>query len=248
MGGGGDPGGYGIDPGALDQLPGAPGGAGGLDGAPDPDEKLVGFVSFVLDDVQGFWSRDFARAGQRWEDARLVLFRRATSTGCGPASSATGPFYCPADRRVYLDLGFFRELRDRFGAPGDFAQAYVLAHEIGHHVQHLLGIDGRVRQLQASQPEDANRLSVRLELQADCLAGVWAHSTYERGLLEPGDLEEGLRAAASVGDDRLQAAGGGPVSRESFTHGSAQQRTTWFRAGYDSGDADRCDTFTPVEV
>jgi predicted metalloprotease len=222
-------------------MPGAQG--DDLSDAPDPDAELVEFVGFVVDDVQDSWARLFTEAGQRYQPTTLRLFTGGINTGCGGASSATGPFYCPLDRHVYLDLGFFRELRDRFGAPGDFAQAYVIAHEFGHHVQNLLGIADDVRRGQQEHPDEANELSVRLELQADCLAGVWAHSAYQEGLLESGDLEEGLDAAASVGDDRIQGQAGREVDPDSFTHGSSEQRVTWFRRGYESGDLNSCNTF-----
>lgn len=214
-----------------------------LDPADDPDAGLVDFVSFVLDDVQGFWDGHFADAGADYPEAELVLFRDGVASGCGFASSATGPFYCPLDAKAYVDLGFFRELANRFDAPGDFAQAYVLAHELGHHVQNVLGIDEEVRRLQSDQPDRVNELSVRLELQADCLAGVWAHSAFQRDLLSDGDLEEGIDAAEAVGDDRIQEQADGRVSPESFTHGTSAQRVHWFREGYDSGEVDRCDTF-----
>jgi predicted metalloprotease len=173
-----------------------------------------------------------------------VLFRGQTNSGCGPASSATGPFYCPLDQRVYIDLGFFDELSNRFQAPGDFAQAYVLAHEIGHHVQQELGIEQKVRQESQSNPDEQNPLSVRLELQADCLAGVWARSTYDRGILESGDLQEGLRAAAAVGDDRIQSQTQGRINPETFTHGTSEQRSHWLQTGFDSGKLESCDTFS----
>jgi predicted metalloprotease len=211
---------------------------------PDPDARLVRFVSFVLDDVQRMWAGQFRDAGRTYQPAELVLFTDGTATACGHASSATGPFYCPGDGRVYLDLGFFHELRRRFAAPGDFAQAYVIAHEIGHHVQDELGISDEVDRASRSDPSLANDLSVRLELQADCLAGVWAHSTYERGLLEPGDVHEALDAAAAVGDDRIQESTTGRVNPETWTHGSSEQRSAWFSRGYASGVADDCDTFT----
>jgi predicted metalloprotease len=207
------------------------------------EEQLADFVSFVLDDVQGTWTREFERLGRDYERARLVLFTDATRSGCGFAGSASGPFYCPEDRRVYIDLGFYNELKSRFGAPGDFAQAYVLAHEIGHHVQHQLGVTEQVRSGQGARPERANALSVRLELQADCLAGIWAHSTRERRLLEEGDIEEALGAAAAVGDDRIQKQSGGRVSPETWTHGSARQRAGWFRRGLETGRVAACDTF-----
>jgi uncharacterized protein len=213
-------------------------------GAPDPEAELVDFVSFVIGDLQRFWSDEFQNAGRRYERTQLVLFRQATPSGCGTGSAQTGPFYCPADQKVYVDLGFFRELATRFRAPGDFAQAYVLAHEVGHHVQTLTGVSGDVDAALRDNPDQRNALSVRQELQADCLAGVWAHSTYERGLLEQGDLEEGLTAAASVGDDRIQAETTGRINPESFTHGTAEQRARWFRRGFDAGDATACDTFS----
>ncbi len=207
------------------------------------EREVRQFVSFVLDDAQGVWKQTLPRYGTQYRDARLVLFRNAVQSGCGTMPSAAGPFYCPLDERVYIDLGFYDELRRRFGAPGDFAQAYVLTHEIGHHVQHVLGTDQRVRQMQQSRPSMANELSVRMELQADCYAGVWAHSTEQRRLLEAGDVEEGLRAAAAVGDDRIQEQSTGMVRPESFTHGSSAQRMEWFKRGFQSGSPDACDTF-----
>jgi predicted metalloprotease len=225
--------------GALDNI-GASAPAPGTGGVPDPDLELKQFVSQVLDDVQQSWAQQFSAGGERYEDAQLVLFNRPIDTGgCGVATSASGPFYCPADQSVYLDLGFLRELRTRFGAPGDFAQAYVLAHELGHHVQNLLGVESQVRSQQEDDPSRRNDLSVRLELQADCLAGVWAYSAYDRGELEPGDLDEGLAAAAAVGDDRL-----GARSPEQWTHGSSALRTKWFSRGYETGTASSCDTFS----
>jgi len=207
------------------------------------EEPMVQFVSFVTDDVEKTWEGAFARAGSSYRPAKMVLFRDGTISGCGPAQSAMGPFYCPTDEKVYLDLGFFNELDRRFGAPGDFAQAYVIAHELGHHIQHLLGVDTRVRDAQRGNPDAANPLSVRLELQADCYAGVWAHSAAERGKLETGDIEEGLGAASAVGDDRIQRKTTGSVNVDSFTHGSAKQRSDWFRRGYESGSSTSCDTF-----
>lgn len=209
------------------------------------EDTEVHFVSFVLDDVQASWARVMpATMGRPYERAQLVLFTEAVRTGCGEAGSDTGPFYCPADRRVYIDLGFFRELRTRFRAPGDFAQAYVLAHEVGHHVQRLAGIDASTRAMQRRDPSQENYLSVRLELQADCFAGVWANSTQQRNLLESGDLDEALGAAAAVGDDRIQRSAGRRVNPESWTHGSAQQRAAWFRRGWTTGDPRQCDTFS----
>jgi predicted metalloprotease len=208
------------------------------------EDSLVQFVSFVLDNAQDGWERMLpAQANTQFHDAKLVLFRDAVQSGCGVAQSAMGPFYCPMDEKLYIDLGFYDELQRRFGAPGDFAQAYVLAHEIGHHVQHLMGTDARVRELQDRRPEAANALSVRLELQADCYAGVWGNTVRQQRILDPGDMEEGLRAAAAVGDDRIQRQSTGSVRPESFTHGSSEQRMTWFRRGFDSGRMDNCDTF-----
>jgi len=207
------------------------------------EEPMVQFVSFVLDDAQNTWSSAFESAGGDFRPAKMVLFRDGTMSGCGAAQSAMGPFYCPLDEKLYLDLGFFEELDKRFGAPGDFAQAYVIAHELGHHVQHLLGIDQRVRDAQQRNPDSANQLSVRLELQADCYAGVWAHSAAERGKLETGDIQEGLGAASAVGDDRIQRQTTGSVNVDSFTHGSAKQRAQWFSRGYESGNSSSCDTF-----
>jgi uncharacterized protein len=205
--------------------------------------EMVQFMGAVLNDVNDLWEDTFQRSGQQYTRTPLVLFTGATQSGCGAASSQTGPFYCPADQKVYLDTDFFKELSDRFGAPGDFAQAYVIAHEIGHHVQALTGIENQVRQLQQQDPSRQNELSVKMELQADCLAGVWAQSVYEQGDLEAGDLEEGLRAAAAVGDDRIQASAGVGVNPETWTHGSAAQRSQWFNTGFQSGDPARCDTF-----
>jgi uncharacterized protein len=207
------------------------------------EREVRRFVSFVLDDAQSVWKQVLPRYGTEYRDARLVLFRNAVQSRCGTMPSAAGPFYCPLDERIYIDLGFYDELRRRFGAPGDFAQAYVLTHEIGHHVQHVLGTDQRVRQIQQSRPSMANELSVRMELQADCYAGVWAHSTEQRRLLDQGDVEEGLRAAAAVGDDRIQEQSTGMVRPESFTHGSSAQRMEWFKRGFQSGSPEACDTF-----
>ncbi len=204
------------------------------------EEKRVDFVSFVLDDAQNTWKR---KLGDRYQDAKLVVFRDATPTACGFGQAATGPFYCPGDRKVYIDLGFYDELQRRFGAPGEFAQAYVLAHEIGHHVQNVLGIEPQVRRAMQQRPDLRNDLSVRLELQADCFAGVWGHDTAQRQILEQGDIEDGLRAAAAIGDDRVQRQTQGYVQPDSFTHGSSAQRVEWFRRGLQSGDPQACDTF-----
>jgi predicted metalloprotease len=207
------------------------------------EEPMVQFVSFVLDDVQQTWTRAFSTAGTEYRPATMVLFRNGTQSGCGIGQSAMGPFYCPLDEKVYIDLGFFSELDQRFGAPGDFAQAYVIAHELGHHVQHLLGMDARVREFQRANPNVANQLSVRLELQADCYAGVWAHSAAQRQKLSTGDIEEGLGAASAVGDDRIQSRTTGSVNVDSFTHGSARERSEWFKRGFESGRSNSCDTF-----
>lgn len=208
------------------------------------EQPLVQFVSFVLDDTQKTWDQVLPQqAGKPYRHAKLVLFRNYTQSGCGGAESATGPFYCPGDEKVYIDLGFYDELKQRFGAPGEFAQAYVLAHEIGHHVQKIIGIESRVRQMQQSNSRLQNDLSVKMELQADCLAGVWAHSTEQRNLLEQGDVESALGAAAAVGDDRLQKMSTGHVSPDSFTHGSSAQRMKWFQAGFNSGSIAACNTF-----
>lgn len=208
------------------------------------EQPEVEFVKFVLNDVQGNWDQVLPQEANRpYRHAKLVLFRNAYPSGCGLAKDAIGPFYCPEDEKVYLDLGFFDELKSRFGAPGEFAQAYVIAHEIGHHIQKILGIEPKVRRLQQARPEEANPLSVRLELQADCFAGVWAHSTAQRKIIDESDVQSGLGAAAAVGDDRLQKMATGRVSPESFTHGSSAQRTGWFRRGFDSGQISTCNTF-----
>ena len=228
-------------------LPGGGGnGAPGAGGDTQPaqlDSDLEQFVAFVVNDVQQGWAQAFRESGREYEPTKLVLFEQAVQSGCGVASSATGPFYCPLDKKVYLDLGFFHELKERFGAPGDFAQAYVIAHEFGHHVQNITGIADEVRREQQSNPDQANQLSVRMELQADCLAGVWGYGAAQEDLLEPGDLEEGLQAAEAIGDDRIQSQAGGQVNPETWTHGSSEQRVRWFRRGFDSGDSQACNTF-----
>ncbi len=210
-----------------------------------PQEKReVQFVSFVLDNAQKTWDAVLRLQTNRpYRHAKLVLFRDGVESACGQASSATGPFYCPGDEKVYIDLGFYDELKRRFGAPGEFAQAYVIAHEIGHHIQKILGTEHQVRQLQARNPGARNVLSVRMELQADCLAGVWGHSTEERKIIDESDIAAGLRAAAAIGDDRLQRMAGRRVSPESFTHGSSAQRVAWFRRGLAEGKVAACDTF-----
>lgn len=204
----------------------------------------VQFVSFVLDDVQGTWEKLLpAQGGRQYRHAKLVLFRDSIDSACGQAQSATGPFYCPDDEKVYLDLGFFDELRSRFGAPGEFAQAYVIAHEIGHHVQKIMGIEGQVQRMRLSNPSAANPLSVRLELQADCFAGMWAMSTEQRKIVDQSDVQAAMQAAAAVGDDRLQKMATGHVSPENFTHGSSRERTQWFQTGLNSSQISSCDTF-----
>jgi|SRR5689334_1245038 len=207
------------------------------------EEPEVRFVSFVLNDAQRTWESIFQQQGHSYRHAKLVLFRNAVDSACGMAQSATGPFYCPSDEKVYIDLSFYDELKRRFGAPGDFAQAYVLAHEIGHHVQKLLGVEGQVQRAMRANPGEKNQLSVRLELQADCLAGVWGHSTQQRNILEAGDVDEAMRAAAAVGDDRLQKMSTGQVNPDSFTHGTSEQRTHWFNQGMTSGSVQACNTF-----
>jgi uncharacterized protein len=238
--GGGGAGGF-----QLPNLPAAP--AAGPQAEPTAGSSdLEQFLNFVMEDNHQTWQAIFDRAG-RAEDYRppksLVVFEQAVQSGCGFASAQTGPFYCPLDERIFLDLGFFQELASRFGAPGDFAQAYVVSHEFAHHMQNVLGIMDDVREAQQEDRGNANEYSIRLELQADCFAGVWAHSAYGENLLESGDLEEGLRAAAAVGDDRIQQQATGRVDRESWTHGSSEQRMRWFRRGFDGGDPSACDTF-----
>jgi predicted metalloprotease len=227
-----------LDPNAVGGTE-QPSSSGPVSSSPDED-RLVQFVTFVINDAQATWARLLPGEYQK---TTLVLFRDSTPTACGMGQMASGPFYCPGDQKVYIDLGFYDELKQRFGASGDFAQAYVIAHELGHHVQRLRGIEGRVRQAQEARPSAANALSVRLELQADCYAGIWGHSTAERQILESGDVDEALSAAASIGDDRIQRMSGRGVQPESFTHGSSAQRVEWFKRGFESGDLDACDTF-----
>jgi uncharacterized protein len=202
------------------------------------------FVAAVFSDAQEEWQKIFAKAGVQFHAARLVLFSSAVQTACGTESSKVGPFYCPADGTVYLDTLFFKEMEAKYGVKGDFSQAYVVAHEYGHHVQNLTGVSSQVAQLSQQNPAQANQLSIRAELQADCYAGVWAHSTYTRGLLEPGDLDEALQAAATVGDDFLQKTATGSVQPEQWTHGSSAQRQKWLKIGYDKGEPSACDTFS----
>ncbi len=231
----------------FDQIPPAAQGSAQdeVPGAPEPDRDLVDFLRFATGDINDFWAGRFGQSGgAAYRPTTVNVFTGVVRTGCGTATADVGPFYCPADQQVYLDLGFFRELDRRFKAPGDFAQAYVVAHEIGHHVQNVTGIFAQVDRAKRADPGSANNLSIRTELQADCLAGVWGHSTYERGLLERGDLEEGLAAAAAVGDDRIQSQATGQINQETWTHGSSQMRVKWFRRGFDGGDPANCDTFS----
>jgi predicted metalloprotease len=237
---------FGFDPGVILNTDTTP----SVTEAPSPSpsssvDAQKDFVSVVLADTEDTWTALFAQMNREYRPPKLVLFRSAVQSACGMAGSAVGPFYCPPDRKVYLDLDFFRALSQRFRAPGDFAQAYVIAHEVGHHVQALLGVTDRVAATRERvSREEANALSVRVELQADCFAGVWAHhANANRQLLEEGDLEEGLRAAAAIGDDRLQGQTQGRVVPESFTHGTSEQRSRWFKRGFDTGEPRRCDTF-----
>ena len=214
-----------------------------------PTDEAGQFVAAVLADTEDTWGEIFANGGGQYAVPTLVLFTGETSSACGYASAASGPFYCPGDRKVYIDLAFYRELRDRFHAPGDFAQAYVIAHEVGHHVQNLLGVLGKVNAEQRRVAQvDANRLQVLTELQADCFAGIWANVADSKGLLEVGDIDEALNAAAQIGDDTLQKQAQGHVVPDSFTHGTAAQRSRWFKRGYASGDIDTCDTFATASI
>ena len=208
------------------------------------DDEAAKFTSVILATTEDTWAQQFKEMGKTYQPPRLVMYRGATRTGCGPGQSVMGPFYCPADTTVYIDLSFYDDMKSKLGAGGDFAQGYVIAHEVGHHVQKLLGIEPKVRQLQqnASQAE-VNRLSVKMELQADCFAGVWGNSMKQQGVLETGDLEEALNAAQAIGDDRLQQQSQGRVVPDSFTHGTSEQRYSWFKRGFDSGDPAQCNTF-----
>lgn len=208
------------------------------------DDEAAKFTSVILATTEDTWAQQFKEMGKTYQPPRLVMYRGATRTGCGTGQSVMGPFYCPTDSTVYIDLSFYDDMKSKLGAGGDFAQGYVIAHEVGHHIQKLLGIEPKVRQMQqgASQAE-VNRLSVRMELQADCFAGVWGHNMQKQGILEAGDLEEALNAAQAIGDDRLQQQGQGRVVPDSFTHGTSEQRFTWFKRGFDSGDPGQCNTF-----
>ncbi len=218
--------------------------------APSREDKMADFIAAVLGSTEDTWTEVFARGNRTYRKPTLVLFTGAVQSACGFAQAAVGPFYCPADQKLYIDLAFYRDLQDRFRAPGDFAQAYVIAHEVGHHVQNLLGIAEKIRVAQSRAGErGAAALQVRMELQADCLAGIWAaDANRSKRILEPGDVEEGLTAAAAVGDDRIQMATRGYVSPESFTHGSSQQRARWFRRGLETGDLQACDTFAVASL
>jgi len=222
-----------------------------IDLANDPQAADVQFANVVISDANDVWTEAFRTANKSYTRTKLVLYTDAVDTGCGSATSSVGPFYCPADQRVYLDLSFWNELQQRFGADGDFAQAYVIAHEVGHHVQQQLGISAKVSQEERADPGSANGaagLSVRTELQADCLAGVWAHSRYERGTVQAGDIDEAINAAKAVGDDTIQKESVGSVRPDTFTHGESKQRAKWFKAGFDSGSSDDCDTFSVDEL
>ena len=242
---------FGIDPSIiLDQSPlQIPGSGAPTQSEPysaSPEEKRLGeFVSVVLADTEDTWQGLFRSMGKTYEVPKLVLFSGAVESACGMASAAMGPFYCPMDQKVYIDLSFYSDLKNRFGAPGDFAQAYVIAHEVGHHVQNLLGIAEKVQSMRSRMSEtEANRLSVMMELQADCLSGVWAHhADRARQILEQGDIEEALNAASSIGDDRMQRQARGHVTPDSFTHGSSDQRVRWFKRGLETGNIGQCNTF-----
>jgi predicted metalloprotease len=244
---------FGVDPSVVLQGadPGDPRPAPSVQqGAPGRDDQLRDFVSVVLADTEDTWRELFRQMGRQYEEPRLVLFSGAVQSACGFAQAAVGPFYCPGDRKLYIDLSFYRDLRERIGAPGDFAQAYVIAHEVGHHVQNLLGIAERIHAARSRRSQaEGNALQVRMELQADCLAGVWAGNAQRaRQILETGDIEEGLNAAAAIGDDRLQRQSQGRVVPESFTHGTSAQRVRWFKRGVETGDPGQCDTFTASKL
>ena len=245
---------FGVDPTPLlegIQSSGQVSSTGTRPGAEDlKNDPLADMVSVVVADTEDVWSEIFAANGQRYEAPTLVMFTGATRSACGLGQAAMGPFYCPLDKMAFIDLSFYGQMKTRFNAPGDFAQAYVIAHEVGHHVQNLLGISGKVRSMQQQLGEaESNALSVRLELQADCLAGVWAnHADRARNILEAGDVEEALNAASAIGDDALQRQSRGTVVPESFTHGTSAQRQRWFRVGLETGDLNRCDTFSADDV
>jgi predicted metalloprotease len=245
---------FGVDPSFIFNQQEDEGGPPGTYTTPGPrsagDDELADFVSVVLADTEDTWKEQFRKMGKTYREPKLVLFSGAVESACGFAQAAVGPFYCPRDQKVYIDLSFYRDLRQRYNAPGDFAQAYVIAHEIGHHVQTLLGISEKVQGIRSRVGEkEANRLSVMMELQADCLAGVWAfHADRSRRILEEGDIEEALNAASSIGDDRLQRQSRGTVTPDSFTHGSSAQRVRWFRRGIENGDVGSCNTFRAEQL
>ena len=243
---------FGVDPSVILQGtdPGDSRPAPSVQQRPGRDDQLRDFVSVVLADTEDTWRELFKQMGRQYQEPKLVLFSGAVQSACGFAQAAVGPFYCPGDKKVYIDLSFYRDLRERIGAPGDFAQAYVIAHEVGHHVQNLLGIAERIHSAQGRRSQtEVNALQVRMELQADCLAGVWASNAQRaRQILEPGDIEEGLNAASAIGDDRLQRQSQGRVVPESFTHGSSAQRVRWFKRGIETGDLGQCDTFTAAKL
>jgi predicted metalloprotease len=238
-----------VDPGQGRQrspfdLPGLPGSQGQQGQQAGAQDELARFTRRVLADTEDVWKRVFQQAGRRYEEPKLVMFSGGTRTACGQGLSQMGPFYCPLDRKIYVDLAFYEELKRRFRAPGDFAQAYVIAHEVGHHVQTVLGIADKVQEMKQAYPSSANQIQVRMELQADCLAGVWANLNHQlHNRLEQGDIEEGLNAASRIGDDMIQRQTQGQVVPESFTHGSSEQRVRWFKTGYQSGNMQACDTF-----
>lgn len=236
----------GVDPAIIEQVAPRDGGYKvPTQTTSQPRDEMGQFVSVVLADTEDTWKPLFRQMGRNYQEPKLVLFENSVRSACGYASSAVGPFYCPPDQKVYLDLGFFRDLKNKLGAPGDFAQAYVIAHEVGHHVQNLMGISDEVRSVQNRVGQvQANQLSVRLELQADCFAGIWAHHAQrQRQIIEQGDIQEAMNAAASIGDDRLQKQAKGYVVPESFTHGSSAQRVKWFKRGIQTGSVDACNTF-----
>jgi predicted metalloprotease len=244
--GGGGAGGFDI-PAGFDSAARAPSGEP-IPASQDPDRDLADFSVYVFNNAQATWDRIFSQQGRRYERAKLVLYRGRVRSACGSASSSVGPFYCPADKYVYLDLAFYRDMERQLEASGDFAWAYVIAHEVGHHVQKLLGTSDDVNQIRRSDPDRANEASVRLELQADCFSGVWAHSVFERGDLFEGDIEEAITASEAVGDDRLQQQAGRQVTPDSFTHGSSAQRRAWFQRGCERGEPADCDTFSVDDV
>jgi uncharacterized protein len=243
---GGSAGGFNV-PAGFDSAARAPSGEA-IPASQDPDRDLKDFSVYVFNDAQATWARIFSQQGEPYERAKLVLYRDDVDTACGSATSAVGPFYCPADMYVYLDLSFFRDMESQLDAGGDFAWAYVIAHEVGHHVQQQLGTSDQVNRIRREEPDRANEASVRLELQADCYAGVWAHTVFEAGDLHPGDIEEAMRASEAVGDDRLQSRAGRQVDPDSFTHGSSAQRRAWFDRGRERGEPADCDTFSVDEL